>query len=132
MKKRKVPKHIVLPNGMWRFVSSKSNNSKRKKVVNMSKKKKSDKSGGNGCKSGGNGLMSLLIPAIGGAISGVTVPALVPQIPVVNTSLGSGALGGFLLKRNFKGALAGAVGAFASTAFLGGKSPVNQATIRMY
>lgn len=129
MKKRKVPKHIVLQNGMWRFVSSKNNskrkNSKRKKVVNMSKKRTSSKSGG-------NGLMSLLIPAIGGAISGVTVPALVPQIPVVNTSLGSGALGGFLLKRNFKGALAGAVGAFASTAFLGGKSPVNQTTIRMY
>lgn len=125
MKKRKVPKHIVLPNGMWRFVSSKSNNSKRKKVVNMGKKsKKSSKSG--------NGLMSLLVPALGGAILGTTVPALAPQIPIINTSLGTGALTGFLLKNNFKGALAGAVGAFASTAFLGGKSPVNQTTIRMY
>ena len=129
MKKRKVPKHIVLPNGMWRFVSSKSNSKTMKKklvrkVDNMAKKSKSRKSG--------NGLMSLLIPAIGGAVLGPTVPSLAPQIPILNTSLGTGALTGFLLKQNFKGALAGAVGAFASTAFLGGKSPVNQTAIRMY
>lgn len=72
MKKRKMPPHIVLPNGMWRFVKSGTKKVKAKvkvkrtrRVVHMArfKKKASRKGKGNG--------MNLLMTIANGAVSGI-------------------------------------------------------------
>jgi hypothetical protein len=125
MKKRRMPKHIVLPNGMWRFVKSGTKsvgkkiklkrNSKKRGVRIMAKKRRSSRR--SGLSSLGGGLMSKGLYSPKGIIASVLIGAgaatlaekVVPQvIPFQAEAIG------FVV-----GGVGGAAGAFARNALKG-------------
>ena len=115
MSKRKMPPHIVLPNGQWRFVKRGSKSSKKtrsKRGGFMSRRKSGRRKGGMG------GIMGLAMPFAIGAIAG----AYSDKIPLVNSMppIVAGAAGGFIARRNIKGAIAGAAGSYLASGYIKG------------
>jgi hypothetical protein len=122
-RKRKMPAHIVLPNGMWRFVSGKSRTVKRarrvkhrkaRRLYTMAKRRYSRRRSGGG---GSRGIMGGIIKPKGliaaiilGAGAATLAEKFVPQvIPYQNAAVGF-AVGG----------VGGAVGALARDMLKGG------------
>ena len=67
---------------------------------------------------GGGGLMSMLIPAIAGYAGGQFISPMVPiSIPYKNIAVGAGTA--YLIRRNTKSALFGALGALIGPMLLG-------------
>jgi hypothetical protein len=127
MAKRKLPPHIVLPNGQWRFVKRGKGGSSRRRSTggSMAKKKKGRRRGGMG------GIMSYAKPLAAGIVAGLITPKIpfVKDIPYSNYVTGAGA--GWLVKRGMKGAATGAVGGGLIAPPLGGA--INQASgMRIY
>ncbi len=128
--KRKMPKHIVLPNGMWRFVSGKaSKTTKKSRGASMGKRKKGGFKKG-GFKKGegrGNGaIIKFLLGAVGGAATGLiggyaTEEVMKPtqENPTARTMAGTaaGAGLGYVIGKG-PGAVGGAIGG-AIAAFVG-------------
>src|SRR4030042_3178705 len=87
MKNRKMPPHIVLPNGQWRFVKKGRGSSvsvKHRKVVSLAKGKKKRYGGG---RKGLGGMMSLLAPVVGGA-GDVIIQKYIPIFGIGSTVSG--------------------------------------------
>lgn len=107
MAKRRMPPHIVLPNGQWRFVKRGSKSRARKsRGGRMVKHRK----GRRHSRGGMGGIKALLIPFLGGVAVG-TVSDKIPMVQnVPYNDVASGALVGVVVKRNLMGAVAGAAG----------------------
>jgi hypothetical protein len=123
MPKRKMPKHIVLPNGMWRFVKSGSKTTKRRVSV-MARRRYSRRSSS----FGGGGLMSrgLIRPTglISSALMGAGAATLAEN--TIGQPLGNltGPAAGFAV-----GGIGGALGAYARTML---KGTVSVSTVGNY
>ena len=74
--KRKLPPHIVLPNGQWRFVKKKSNvgvKMARRRIVSVGRAYSRHKQV--------SGIMSMLKPVLYGTAGGL----ITPRIPILNS-----------------------------------------------
>jgi hypothetical protein len=84
---RKMPPHIVLPNGMWRFVKrgshKKSVHKTRRKVKTMAKRKKFTRHG-----FGGGGWKGYITPVAGGA-GDIVIQKWIPVFGVGSTIAGA-------------------------------------------
>jgi len=124
--KRRMPAHIVLPNGMWRFVKGKGRAKRSKRATHRrvkSKKRgfsvmarrKHSRRGSRGL-GGGLGGISAKGILVGMGVAYATdglVPAFIPYQDVAE-----GAIAGKLAK---SGVLSGAIGGFIKTMLVGGK-----------
>lgn len=128
MKKRKMPAHIVLPNGMWRFVKGKAKTSLSKPRKPKRAKRKRHLGGANmarrsrkrSVRSSPRGMLSKGILPVGGIIGAALIGAgaatlqdkVLPQYhPLQGVAVGF-AVGG----------IGGAVGAYARNMLSGGAS----------
>jgi hypothetical protein len=123
-KKRRMPNHIVLPNGMWRFIKGKAKTIKRKakrirvktkrRAVRMARRRKSKSFGGGGSKLS-RGLFpvhGIVASALIGAGAATLQEKFLPQmIPYQGEAIGF-AVGG----------VGGAAGAFARSMLKGGST----------
>ena len=130
MKKRKMPPHIVLPNGQWRFVKRGTKTSKgKRRRMSMPKFRRGYR------RHGGMALKSLMKGFIIGAVAG----AVAPKVPMLNT-LPAGAVGagaGYLLGgRNVGAAAAGGVGAMVGVPYIakymGGAGTTATSGVKVY
>ena len=122
--KRKMPAHIVLPNGMWRFIKSGAKTAVTKKAKATTKRKRKSTGGltmakrGRKSRGGGSskGLMKAIFPVSGiiaGALIGAGAATLQEKVlPQYHPLQGTAA--GFVV-----GGIPGAVGAFARNALAG-------------
>jgi len=87
-----MPPHIVLPNGMWRFVKKgrKVAKTKKRMVVKMVRRKGGFRKRAGGFISGGGGLKTMIAPVLGG----VADSYLDPMLPI--DGIGGTAVGFFL------------------------------------
>jgi hypothetical protein len=95
--KRKLPPHIVLPDGRWRFVKRRSTAAKARSAIRgteMARRRRSFSRRHGGF--GGGGLKSLLVP-IG---AGVADAYLNPKLPI--NGVGSTAIGMFARNETIK------------------------------
>jgi len=114
MSKRKMPKHIVLPNGMWRFVKSGSRavakKAKRKSrgVQNMAKRRFSRKS--RSMLGNSSGMIKSALVGIGTAHLAGYIPFAMPYKEEAAGAIGAYLVGG----KNIKSAAIGAAAVFLS------------------
>ena len=103
MTKRKLPPHIVLPSGMWRFVKRGGSTSQGKKRRSRNVAKRKSKRSGGGF--GGFGLNKLL--TVKNVMLTVAGAALLPKVvPQVSPNIG-GAIGGYMGSKSIVGAVVG-------------------------
>lgn len=125
-----MPAHIVLPNGMWRFVKGKS----KSVSVKKSHRKRAKSSGGNymarrgrrGSRRsgiGGLGVNKLLVAGAIGVGASMLAKQFAPQVP----SDIAGAAAGFVFGGGVPGALAG----FVAPKIIGGMNP-QQSSFKSY
>ena len=121
--KRKMPRHIVLPNGMWRFIKGKGSSTVKKRARRVKKQRKSggfrmarrkrvSHRGGGGMGLGGITIKGILVGAGAATLSEKFLPAIIPY-----QSIAVGAGAGKIAK---SGMLSGAIGALARDYLKGG------------
>jgi len=127
MAKRKLPPHIVLPNGQWRFVKKGSRAAGKtggRRVGSMAKKKTRRRFGG--------GIGSMVKPLLFGAAVGWANKKFAPQfVPMQSTALGAGAA--YMTgSRGGMGLVAGAAGGYLGGMLASGTGPTGPSGIILY
>lgn len=114
-------------NPLWRYLHSKrsrSSSTRKRKAKrktyggeSMARRRRSRRSSYRRSNSGG-GILGLFLPAAAGAVAASMNSKLPQMVPMQEIAVGG--LGGYLLRRNMKGIIAGVAGAFIAPKILGG------------
>lgn len=104
MVKRRMPPHIVLPNGMWRFVKSGSKAARKTKSRGGKMARKGSRRGGRR-RGGGGGLGLGRITSVRNIAFTLGAAYLAPKLGI-SSNIG-GALGGYFGTKSLIGAAAG-------------------------
>jgi hypothetical protein len=129
-KRRLMPRHIVLPNGMWRFIKGKSKSAVKSRTARVKTKRKTRRFSSmarrrsirryaRGQRKELGGIMKLVTPFLAGAGAATLVENTVGQPLGSWTGVAAGAAAGFMTKKGMTGALAGAGGAWSRSAIKG-------------
>lgn len=126
--KRRMPAHIVLPNGMWRFVKRGSSSRKARRSVRKVARRRGyarrfGRYYGRARRSyrRSGGLMGMLKPVLFGGVATYASDKFAPQV-IPMQGLAAGAAGGYVARKGINGAILGLAGGWLVEKFVSGGS----------